>query len=66
MWRDIGLGDWLFDLDLAGDRQRVAPAVLAMAKDPESAKTKALRARQFVQQRQQESMAVLEKQLRAL
>src|SRR5437588_1212430 len=41
MWRDIGLGDWLFDLDREEDRTRVAPAVLAMAKDPTRAKAKA-------------------------
>jgi polysaccharide pyruvyl transferase WcaK-like protein len=63
MWRDIGLGDWLFDLDRADDRQRVAPAVLAMAKDRQAAKAKAERARRFVNQRQLETMAVLKKQL---
>jgi polysaccharide pyruvyl transferase WcaK-like protein len=59
MWRDIGLGDWLFDLDREADRTRIVPTVLAMAKDPAAAKAKALRARAFVQQRQSETMAVL-------
>jgi polysaccharide pyruvyl transferase WcaK-like protein len=63
MWRDIGLGDWLFDLDHASDRQKVAPAVLAMAKDPQAAKAKAEKARAFVNQRQQQTMAVLKQQL---
>jgi polysaccharide pyruvyl transferase WcaK-like protein len=63
MWRDIGLGDWLFDLDRAEDRARVAPTVLAMAKDPTTARAKAQRARQFVMQRQQETMAVLKRLL---
>ncbi|MEO6739805.1 MAG: polysaccharide pyruvyl transferase family protein [Chthoniobacteraceae bacterium] len=53
MWRDIGLGDWLFDLDQESDVARVADAVLAMAKDPAAAKAKAAKAREFVQQRQQ-------------
>src|SRR5262245_33647078 len=63
MWRDIGLGDWLFDFDRADDRQRVVPAVLAMAKDPARARAKAKEGRRFVEQRQQETMAVLKKQL---
>jgi hypothetical protein len=62
MWRDIGLGDWLFDLDQEGDRSRVVPAVLAMAKEPAAAKAKAERARQFVRQRQRETMAVVKQQ----
>jgi polysaccharide pyruvyl transferase WcaK-like protein len=63
MWRDIGLGDWLFDFDRADDRQRVVAAVLAMAKDRAGAKAKAEQAREFVRQRQRETMAVLRKQL---
>ena len=34
MWRDIGLGDWLFDLDDEDEVAKVVPTVLAMAKDP--------------------------------
>jgi len=63
MWRDIGLGDWLFDFDNEDDIKRVVPAVLAMAKDPGAAKAKAAKARAFVQQRQRETMAVLRKSL---
>lgn len=59
MWRDIGLGDWLFDFDDEGDIQRLVPTVLAFAKDPVAAKAKAAEARLFVQQRQRETMAVL-------
>ncbi len=61
MWRDIGLGDWLFDLDDEDDVKRVVPAVLALAKDPAAAKAKAAKARKFVQQRQRETMDVLRK-----
>lgn len=59
MWRDIGLGDWLFDFDDEGDIQRLVPAVLTFAKDPVAAKAKAAEARTYVQQRQRETMAVL-------
>ena len=59
MWRDIGRGDWLFDLDREEELKAVVPAVLALAKDPVAAKVKAASARAFVQQRQRETMAVL-------
>jgi hypothetical protein len=63
MWRDIGLGEWLFDLDKEEELQRVVPAVLAMAKDPAAAKAKAAKGKAFVEQRQRETMAVLGKAL---
>jgi polysaccharide pyruvyl transferase WcaK-like protein len=63
MWRDIGLGDWLFDFDKAEDRARLVSAVLTIAKDPAAAKAKAAKARAFVEQRQRETMAVVMKQL---
>ncbi len=63
MWRDIGLGEWLFDMDKEDEIPRIVPAVLAMAKDPAGAKAKAVKAREFVQQRQRESMAVVGKNL---
>jgi hypothetical protein len=63
MWRDIGLGDWLFDLDKEEELRRVAPTVLAMAKDPAAAKAKAAKAREFVQLRQKATMAILRKTL---
>lgn len=63
MWRDIGLGDWLFDLDKAEEHKGIGPAVLAMAKDPEAAKAKAAKARAFVERRQRETIAVLAKQV---
>ncbi len=62
MWRDIGLGDWLFDFDNE-DQVKVMPAaVLAMAKDPVAAKAQATKARAFVEKRQREMVAVLRKQ----
>jgi polysaccharide pyruvyl transferase WcaK-like protein len=61
MWRDIGLGDWLFDLDVEADVKRVAPAVLELAQDPAAAKAKAQKARDFVRRRQHETMSVLQR-----
>lgn len=63
MWRDIGLDDWLFDLDKSDDIARIAPAVLAMAKDPAAAKARAARAREVVLGKQREEMAALTKSL---
>jgi len=63
MWRDIGLGDWLFDFDNEEELKRLPAAVLAMARDPAAAQAKAAKAREFVQQRQRETVAVLRKEL---
>ncbi|EDY19442.1 conserved hypothetical protein [Chthoniobacter flavus Ellin428] len=63
MWRDIGLNDWLFDMDVPEDVARLVPTVLAMAKDPAAAKAKAAKALEFVHQRQRETMAVVKKSL---
>lgn len=61
MWRDIGLGDWLFDLDQSDDVARLVPTALGLAKDPVAAKAKAAKARDFVRQRQQETMEMVRK-----
>jgi polysaccharide pyruvyl transferase WcaK-like protein len=63
MWRDIGLGDWLFDLDKEDELARVADTVLAMAQDPEGSKAKAAKARDFVMNRFATSMGVLRGEL---
>jgi len=63
MWKDIGLAEWYFFLDDEADIPRIAPTVLAMAKDPAAAKAKAEKARAFVQQRQKETIEVLKKSL---
>jgi polysaccharide pyruvyl transferase WcaK-like protein len=63
MWRDIGLGDWLFDLDKDDELARVADTVLAMAQDPEGSKAKAAKARDFVMNRFATSMSVLRAEL---
>lgn len=59
MWDDIGLGDWLFDLDDEVQVEGVAPTVLDMASHPQAARKKAETARAFVEKRQRETMAVL-------
>ena len=59
MWRDIGLGDWLFDFDQEAEIARYVPAVLAMAKNPTAAKVKIVKAGKFVAQRQRATMQVL-------
>lgn len=59
MWRDIGLGDWLFDLDRPEDRARIAPATLALVRDPQGARGRAARARAIVQQRHEAMIGVL-------
>jgi polysaccharide pyruvyl transferase WcaK-like protein len=59
MWRDIGLGDWLFDLDQPAERARIAATVLTLAKDPAAARAKTATARALVRERQAATMAVL-------
>ena len=62
-WRDIGVGEWLFDFDNEEEIKGLVPAVLAMAKDPETAKAKVVKARAFVEQRQRETMSVVRRSL---
>jgi polysaccharide pyruvyl transferase WcaK-like protein len=56
MWRDIGLGDWLFDMDVQKDVDGIVPAVLSMAKDPAAAHAKVTKALEFVHLRQRQTM----------
>lgn len=63
MWRDIGLGDWLFDLDDAHDVARYPAAVLELARNPAAAREKAATARAFVERRQRETMAIVGRSL---
>lgn len=59
MWRDIGLGEWLFNLDEDSEIPGIVPAVLAIAKDPAAAKLKAAKGREIVLQRQRETMEIV-------
>jgi len=63
MWKDIGLEDWLFDMDKPDDVKRIVPAVLKLATEPQWASEKTMRAQQFVEKRQQETMAILSKEI---
>ena len=63
MWDDIGLEDWLFDHDSPDDQKRIVPAVLDIAKHPDSAMEKADRAKSFVEKRQKETMEILGREL---
>jgi hypothetical protein len=65
MWRDIGLGDWLFDMDQPEEVARLTATVLSLAQDPAAAHAKAAQARRLVQGLQRESMGVLRKDLQA-
>ncbi len=59
MWRDIGLDDWLFDLDRPADIPRIVPTVLSIAKNSVEARAKADEARKFVREVQDENFGVL-------
>lgn len=59
MWRDIGLGDWLFNLDEEVECAQVPKAVLNMAQNLTQAKQKTEAARQFVMRRQRETMEIV-------
>jgi hypothetical protein len=63
MWRDIGLGDWLFDLDDENDVRRIPDAVVEMAKNPVASRQLAAKARSFVLERQQAAMQTIAKVL---
>jgi hypothetical protein len=66
MWRDIGLGDWLFDFDRDADCRRLPETVLALAKNLDAARAKTAKARAFVEQRQRETMQALKRSLSRL
>jgi polysaccharide pyruvyl transferase WcaK-like protein len=63
MWADIGLGDWLFDMDDSDDLHRIAPAALWIAKNPAMAKARARKARKYAASLHRQSMAGLKQQL---
>jgi hypothetical protein len=63
MWRDIGLGQWLFDMDAESDDRNITRAVLSIADDPAAARALVRKAQEFVKGRQKETMGVLKKTL---
>ncbi|MBN9518229.1 polysaccharide pyruvyl transferase family protein [bacterium] len=65
MWRDIGLGDWLFDLDEERDGSRITAAALAMLRRDDDTRTRLMKAQAYVQERQRAAVGVLARQLPA-
>ncbi|MET7599085.1 polysaccharide pyruvyl transferase family protein [Streptomyces sp. NPDC004082] len=63
MWADIGLGDWLFDMDDSDDLHRIAPAALWIAGNPARAKAQARKARKYAANLHRQSMADLKQRL---
>ena len=59
MWRDIGLEEWLFDMDEPTQVARLTDTVLALARDPAAAKAKAAKAMEFVHERQRVMMQIV-------
>lgn len=59
MWRDIGLGDWLFDMDQPEEVARLTPTVLKMVTDRAGSEEKVRQAQQIVQARQAATMQVV-------
>ena len=59
MWDDIGLGEWLFDMDTPSDVERILPAVLDMLKNPEASKSKVNAALKLVRKYQNDTMKIL-------
>ena len=59
MWRDIGLSDWLFNMDQESDRNRVAETVVEMVKNRDKTMQMVAQARQKVAQAQERAMASL-------
>ena len=65
MWKDIGLGEWLFDHDLDEAEKGLTPAVLAIARDQVTSKARALKAKAFTDDRMKRMMNVLRAELGA-
>ena len=62
MWRDIGLGDWLFDFDVPAEAAAMPAAVLALARDPAAAGRRAEAARAYVRDRFRTTMEVVSRE----
>lgn len=59
MWRDIGLGDWLFDMDQPEDVARYPQMVLRLVTHPEECARRVAAARAVVAERQEATMTVV-------
>lgn len=65
MWRDVGLGEWLFDLDTPEDVARITPAVLDMIENPVKSRAKVKKAMKLVDRLFKKTMGVLKKDIYA-
>lgn len=63
MWKDLGMNDWLLDHDFDEPARALTPAVLAIAREPQAAKAKALVAKTRADERMKRMMDVLRAQL---
>lgn len=63
MWKDIGLSEWLFDHDFDEAEKGLTPAVLAIVKDPATAKAKAMKGKSVADDRMKRMMDVLRAEL---
>lgn len=61
MWRDIGLGHWLFDMDKEDEVKGIVPAVLDMAANSRAAVEKATMAKEKVESRYKAMVETLRK-----
>lgn len=61
MWRDIGLGDWLFDMDQPEEVARLTDTVVSLVKDPGGAQKKVAAAKMRVEERQRATMNELKR-----
>jgi hypothetical protein len=59
MWRDIGLNDWLFDMDQPAQVANLTPTVLSLINNRPQALERVAAARKIVQERQAATMSVL-------
>ncbi|WP_437194630.1 polysaccharide pyruvyl transferase family protein [Planctomicrobium sp. SH527] len=65
MWRDIGLGDWLFDFDNPSDLEKLTPAVLKLVTDRQATLKTTLAAKARVETFQKDTMAYVKSQIKA-
>lgn len=63
MWRDIGLGDWLFDFDLSDDKIRYPHAVVEMVTQRRRSSELVKKAQAIVKKHQSATMTTLQKSL---
>jgi len=63
MWEDIGLGDWLFDMDRPEQVSHLGSTVLKIAQNPKWARQRVLEANEKVKNRQKSMCQTLNKHL---